>query len=137
MARRAGKGVSNISCGSGGEKAMTAVALVFAICQRNPAPFCLLDEVDAPLDESNGGRFTAVVTEMSEHVQFLFVTHNKATMEAAQQLSGVTIREPGGSRLGSVHLVGAARLAGAAWEAQPRSRTRGCSAPESGVPPQC
>ena len=87
MARPPGKRVSNISLLSGGEKAMTAVALVFAIFQLNPAPFCLLDEVDAPLDEANVGRFTAMVTEMSEKVQFLFVTHNKATMEAATQLS--------------------------------------------------
>ena len=114
MARPPGKRVSNISLLSGGEKAMTAVALVFAIFQLNPAPFCLLDEVDAPLDEANVGRFTAMVSEMSEHVQFLFVSHNKATMEAAQQLSGVTMREPGVSRLVSVDLAEAARLAGAA-----------------------
>ncbi|MEQ1513369.1 MAG: chromosome segregation protein SMC [Lysobacteraceae bacterium] len=114
MARPPGKRVSNISLLSGGEKAMTAVALVFAIFQLNPAPFCLLDEVDAPLDEANVGRFTALVKEMSEQVQFLFVTHNKATMEAAQQLSGVTMREPGVSRLVSVDLAEAARLAGAA-----------------------
>jgi len=114
MARPPGKRVSNISLLSGGEKAMTAVALVFAIFRLNPAPFCLLDEVDAPLDEANVGRFTQMVTEMSEQVQFLFVTHNKATMEAAQQLSGVTMREPGVSRLVSVDLAEAARLAGAA-----------------------
>ncbi|MGJ4802136.1 chromosome segregation protein SMC [Luteimonas sp. SDU82] len=114
MARPPGKRVSNISLLSGGEKAMTAVALVFAIFQLNPAPFCLLDEVDAPLDEANVGRFTAMVSEMSQQVQFLFVTHNKATMEAAQQLSGVTMREPGVSRLVSVDLAEAARLAGAA-----------------------
>ena len=114
MARPPGKRVSNISLLSGGEKAMTAVALVFAIFRLNPAPFCLLDEVDAPLDEANVGRFTTLVTEMSEQVQFLFVTHNKATMEAAQQLSGVTMREPGVSRLVSVDLAEAARLAGAA-----------------------
>ena len=114
MARPPGKRVSNITLLSGGEKAMTAVALVFAIFRLNPAPFCLLDEVDAPLDEANVGRFTAMVSEMSEHVQFLFVTHNKATMEAAQQLSGVTMREPGVSRLVSVDLAEAARLAGAA-----------------------
>lgn len=112
MARPPGKRVSSISLLSGGEKAMTAVALVFAIFRLNPAPFCLLDEVDAPLDEANVGRFTAMVTEMSEAVQFLFVTHNKATMEAAQQLSGVTMREPGVSRLVSVDLAEAARLAG-------------------------
>lgn len=114
MARPPGKRVSNISLLSGGEKAMTAVALVFAIFQLNPAPFCLLDEVDAPLDEANVGRFTAMVSEMSQVVQFLFVTHNKATMEAASQLSGVTMREPGVSRLVSVDLAEAARLAGAA-----------------------
>jgi chromosome segregation protein len=114
MARPPGKRVSNITLLSGGEKAMTAVALVFAIFRLNPAPFCLLDEVDAPLDEANVGRFTSLVGEMSEQVQFLFVTHNKATMEAAQQLSGVTMREPGVSRLVSVDLAEAARLAGAA-----------------------
>ncbi|WP_297833213.1 chromosome segregation protein SMC [Thermomonas sp.] len=113
MARPPGKRVSNISLLSGGEKAMTAVALVFSIFRLNPAPFCLLDEVDAPLDEANVGRFTTMVTEMSEAVQFLFVTHNKATMEAAHQLSGVTMREPGVSRLVSVDLAEAARLAGA------------------------
>ncbi|MCE7031241.1 chromosome segregation protein SMC [Lysobacter sp. GX 14042] len=114
MARPPGKRVSSISLLSGGEKAMTAVALVFAIFQLNPAPFCLLDEVDAPLDEANVGRLAAMVKEMSEQVQFLFVTHNKATMEAAEQLSGVTMREPGVSRLVSVDLAEATRLAGAA-----------------------
>lgn len=113
MARPPGKRVSNISLLSGGEKAMTAVALVFAIFQLNPAPFCLLDEVDAPLDEANVGRFSAMLTEMSEKVQFLFVTHNKGTMEAARQLAGVTMREPGVSRLVSVDLAEATRLAGA------------------------
>jgi chromosome segregation protein len=114
MARPPGKRVSNISLLSGGEKALTAVALVFAIFRLNPAPFCLLDEVDAPLDEANVGRFSSMVTEMSEKVQFLFVTHNKATMEAARQLSGVTMREPGCSRLVSVDLAEATRLVGAA-----------------------
>jgi chromosome segregation protein len=112
FARPPGKRVSNISLLSGGEKAMTAVALVFAIFRLNPAPFCLLDEVDAPLDEANVGRFTAMVSEMSETVQFLFVTHNKVTMEAARQLSGVTMREPGVSRLVSVDLAEASRLVG-------------------------
>ncbi|MDG2518762.1 chromosome segregation protein SMC [Lysobacter soli] len=114
MARPPGKRVSNISLLSGGEKAMTAVALVFAIFRLNPAPFCLLDEVDAPLDEANVGRLAQMVSEMSEAVQFLFVTHNKATMEAAHQLSGVTMREPGVSRLVSVDLAEASRLAGVA-----------------------
>jgi len=114
MARPPGKRVAHISLLSGGEKAMTAVALVFAIFQLNPAPFCLLDEVDAPLDEANVERFCNMVKEMSDKVQFLFVTHNKSTMQAAQQLSGVTMREPGVSRLVSVDLAEAARLAGAA-----------------------
>ncbi len=114
MARPPGKRVSSISLLSGGEKALTAVALVFAIFRLNPAPFCLLDEVDAPLDEANVGRFCALVSEMAEKVQFLFVTHNKGTMEAAHQLSGVTMREPGVSRLVSVDLAEATRLAGAA-----------------------
>ncbi|MBW8823061.1 MAG: chromosome segregation protein SMC [Xanthomonadales bacterium] len=114
MARPPGKRVSNISLLSGGEKAMTAVALVFAIFRLNPAPFCLLDEVDAPLDEANVGRFTAMVSEMSEAVQFLFVTHNKATMEAARQMLGVTMREAGVSRMVSVDLAEASRLAGVA-----------------------
>jgi len=114
MARPPGKRVSSISLLSGGEKAMTAVALVFAIFRLNPAPFCLLDEVDAPLDEANVERFCNMVTEMSEKVQFLFVTHNKGTMEAAHQLSGVTMREPGVSRLVSVDLAEATRLAGVA-----------------------
>jgi len=114
MARPPGKRVSNITLLSGGEKALSAVALVFSIFRLNPAPFCLLDEVDAPLDEANIGRFSQLVTEMSERVQFLFVTHNKATMEAAHQLCGVTMREPGVSRLVQVDLAEAAKLAGAA-----------------------
>jgi chromosome segregation protein len=114
MARPPGKRVSNISLLSGGEKALTAVSLVFSIFRLNPAPFCLLDEVDAPLDEANVGRFSELVKEMSEGVQFLCVTHNKVTMEAARQLCGVTMREPGVSRLVSVDLAEAAELAGAA-----------------------
>jgi len=114
MARPPGKRVTSISLLSGGEKALTAVALVFSIFRLNPAPFCLLDEVDAPLDEANVSRFCSMVAEMSERVQFLFVTHNKATMEAANQLCGVTMREPGVSRLVSVDLAEAAKLAGAA-----------------------
>ncbi|HZX69724.1 MAG TPA: chromosome segregation protein SMC [Rhodanobacter sp.] len=114
MARPPGKRPSNISLLSGGEKALTAVALVFAIFGLNPAPFCLLDEVDAPLDEANVGRFSSLVREMSEQVQFIFISHNKATMEAATQLCGVTMREPGVSRLVQVDLAEAAKLAGAA-----------------------
>ncbi len=114
MARPPGKRVTNISLLSGGEKALTAVSLVFAIFRLNPAPFCLLDEVDAPLDEANVGRFCGMVKEMSERVQFILVTHNKLTMEAVSQLCGVTMREPGVSRLVTVDLAEAARLAGAA-----------------------
>ncbi len=114
MARPPGKRVSNITLLSGGEKALTAVSLVFAIFSLNPAPFCLLDEVDAPLDEANVGRFSNMVREMSEKVQFIFISHNKATMEAATQLCGVTMREPGVSRLVQVDLAEAAKLAGAA-----------------------
>ncbi len=114
MARPPGKRNSHISLLSGGEKAMTAVALVFAIFDLNPAPFCLLDEVDAPMDEGNIGRFSQLVRDMSEKVQFIVVTHNKATMEMAHQLSGVTMREPGVSRLVQVDLAEATRLAGVA-----------------------
>jgi chromosome segregation protein len=114
IARPPGKRPSNISLLSGGEKALTAVALVFAIFGLNPAPFCLLDEVDAPLDEANVERFSSLVREMSEKVQFIFISHNKATMEAATQLCGVTMREPGVSRLVQVDLAEAAKLAGAA-----------------------
>ncbi|MEE4376215.1 MAG: chromosome segregation protein SMC [Candidatus Competibacteraceae bacterium] len=111
MARPPGKRISHIQLLSGGEKALTAVALVFAIFQLNPAPFCMLDEVDAPLDEANVGRFGELVREMSERIQFIFITHNKATMEIAQQLSGVTMLEPGVSRLVDVDVGEAVRLA--------------------------
>ncbi|MFI4918424.1 MAG: chromosome segregation protein SMC [Legionellales bacterium] len=102
MAQPPGKRNSTIHLLSGGEKAMTAVALVFAIFQLNPSPFCMLDEVDAPLDDVNVGRFCALVKEMSQFVQFLFITHNKVTMELADHLIGVTMREPGVSRLVTV-----------------------------------
>ncbi len=111
MARPPGKRVSSIQLLSGGEKALTAVSLVFAIFNLNPAPFCMLDEVDAPLDDANVGRFSKMVAEMSEKVQFLFVSHNKVTMEIAHQLMGVTMREPGVSRLVSVDLAEAAQMA--------------------------
>jgi len=112
MARPPGKRISSINLMSGGEKALTAVAFVFAIFRLNPAPFCLLDEVDAPLDDANVARFTAMVKEMSETVQFIVVTHNKITMEMAHQLSGVTMREPGVSRLVQVDIDEAAKFAG-------------------------
>ncbi|KGP64209.1 chromosome segregation protein SMC [Legionella norrlandica] len=102
MAQPPGKRNSSIHLLSGGEKAMTAVALVFAIFQLNPSPFCMLDEVDAPLDDLNVSRFCDLVKEMSQFVQFLFITHNKVTMELADHLIGVTMREPGVSRLVAV-----------------------------------
>ncbi len=97
-----GKRHSTIHMLSGGEKALTAIALVFAIFQLNPSPFCLLDEVDAPLDDLNVHRFCALVKEMSSCVQFLFITHNKTTMMLADQLIGVTMQEPGVSCIVSV-----------------------------------
>ncbi|MDJ0911636.1 MAG: chromosome segregation protein SMC [Woeseiaceae bacterium] len=111
MARPPGKRNSTIHLLSGGEKALTAVSLVFAIFELNPAPFCMLDEVDAPLDDANVGRFCDIVREMSEKVQFVFITHNKGTMELARQLSGVTMQEPGVSRLVSVDLDEAVKMA--------------------------
>ncbi len=104
MARPPGKRNSNIHLLSGGEKALTAVALLFSIFELNPAPFCLLDEVDAPLDDTNVARFCEIVREMSESVQFVVITHNKTTMELTNQLIGVTMSEPGVSRLVSVDL---------------------------------
>jgi len=111
MARPPGKRNSTINQLSGGEKALTAVALVFSIFELNPAPFCLLDEVDAPLDENNVGRFCDIVKDMSERVQFIFITHNKSTMELAGQLIGVTMTEPGVSRLVAVDVDEAVRMA--------------------------
>ena len=111
MARPPGKRNSTIHLLSGGEKAMTAIALVFSIFRLNPAPFCILDEVDAPLDDANVGRYSKMVVEMSEKVQFIFITHNKVTMEVANQLMGVTMHEPGTSRLVSVDVNEAVELA--------------------------
>jgi len=111
MAHPPGKRNSSIHLLSGGEKALTAVALVFAMFELNPAPFCMLDEVDAPLDDSNTGRFIAMVKEMSERVQFIFITHNKITMELADQLVGVTMHEPGVSRMVAVDVAEAVQMA--------------------------
>jgi chromosome segregation protein len=111
MARPPGKRNSTINQLSGGEKALTAVALVFSIFELTPAPFCLLDEVDAPLDDNNVGRFCDTVREMSERVQFIYITHNKTTMEMASQLIGVTMHEPGVSRLVAVDVDEALRMA--------------------------
>jgi len=112
MARPPGKRNSTIQLLSGGEKAMTAVALLLALFQLNPAPFCLMDEVDAPLDDANVGRFCEIVREMSQGVQFIIITHNKITMELANQLHGVTMQEPGVSRLVSVDVAQAVELTG-------------------------
>ncbi len=110
MARPPGKRISNIHLMSGGEKALTAAALVFAIFELNPAPFCMLDEVDAPLDEANVRRFAELVKHMSERIQFIFITHNKTTMEVAENLIGVTMRELGVSRTVSVNVSDAAEM---------------------------
>jgi chromosome segregation protein len=110
MARPPGKRNSTIHLLSGGEKALTAIALVFSIFELNPSPFCMLDEVDAPLDDANVGRYCNMVRRMSEHVQFIFISHNKITMEMASQLTGVTMHEPGVSRLVAVDVDEAVQL---------------------------
>ncbi len=112
MARPPGKRNASIHLLSGGEKAMTAVALIFAIFHLNPSPVCLLDEVDAPLDDTNVSRFAELIKEMSADVQFVIITHNKITMEMADNLMGVTMSEPGASRLVSVDVEEAAAMAG-------------------------
>ena len=111
MARPPGKRNTNIALLSGGEKALCAIALVFAIFELNPAPFCLLDEVDAPLDDANVVRFCGLVEEMADRLQIVMVTHNKISMEIAQQLIGVTMNEPGVSRLVTVDLDEAVEMA--------------------------
>lgn len=113
MARPPGKKNSTIHLLSGGEKALTALSLVFAIFRLNPAPFCMLDEVDAPLDDANVGRFCRLVQEMSESVQFIYISHNKIAMEMATHLAGVTMQEPGVSRLVAVDVDEAVALADA------------------------
>jgi chromosome segregation protein len=114
LAQPPGKRNTSIQLLSGGEKALTAIALVFALFQLNPAPFCLLDEVDAPLDDANTERYCEMVRRMSDQTQFLFITHNKIAMELAQQLVGVTMQERGVSRIVAVDLDAAARYAEAA-----------------------
>jgi len=104
IAQPPGKKNSSIHLLSGGEKALTALSLVFALFQLNPAPFCLLDEVDAPLDDANTGRFCEMVKRMSAHTQFLYISHNKITMEMADQLIGITMQEKGVSRVVAVDI---------------------------------
>ena len=106
-----GKKLQKLSLLSGGEKALTAIALVFSIFALNPAPFCLLDEVDAPLDDANVGRYSELVREMSRTIQFIYITHNKIAMEMGEQLMGVTMHEPGVSRLVSVNVDEAVAMA--------------------------
>lgn len=101
-----GKKNNSIHLLSGGEKALTALALIFSLFRLNPAPFCLLDEVDAPLDDSNTGRFCELVKKLSQHTQFLFISHNKITMEIAQQLIGITMQDQGVSRVVAVNIAG-------------------------------
>ncbi len=113
MARPPGKRNVNIHQLSGGEKALTAISLVFAIFQLNPAPFCMLDEVDAPLDDANVGRFCRLVESMAESVQIVFISHNKLAIEMANQLAGVTMNEPGVSRMVSVDIEEAVAMADA------------------------
>jgi len=110
IAQPPGKKNSSIHLLSGGEKALTAMALVFSIFKLNPAPFCMLDEVDAPLDDHNTGRFCELVKKMSEQSQFVFISHNKITMELANQLLGVTMQEPGVSRIVAVDIDAAMKL---------------------------
>ena len=113
MARPPGKRNSTIHLLSGGEKALTALAFVFSLFELNPAPFCLLDEVDAPLDDANVVRLSKMLQSMSKTVQFICVTHNKITMEIAEQLVGVTMQEAGVSRLVSVNMEEAVEMAAA------------------------
>lgn len=110
IAQPPGKKNSSIHLLSGGEKALTAVALVFSIFKLNPAPFCMLDEVDAPLDDTNTVRFCELVKKMSDHSQFVFISHNKITMELANQLLGITMQEPGISRVVAVDIESAMKL---------------------------
>ena len=110
-AKPPGKRNTSVSQLSGGEKALTAIALVFAFFELNPAPFCLLDEVDAPLDDLNTMRFINLVEEMSSKVQFVYITHNKISMEKSKHLMGVTMQEPGVSRMVAVDIDEAIKLA--------------------------
>ena len=104
MAQPPGEKNSTIHLLSGGEKALTALSLVFSLFRLNPAPFCLLDEVDAPLDDANTLRYCDLVRKMSERTQFLFISHNRLAMEMAQQLVGVTMQEQGVSRVVAVDI---------------------------------
>lgn len=110
IAQPPGKKNSTIHLLSGGEKALTAMSLVFSLFRLNPAPFCLLDEVDAPLDDANTGRFCELVKRMADRTQFLYISHNRLTMEMAEQLIGVTMQEQGVSRIVAVDIVEALKM---------------------------
>jgi chromosome segregation protein len=114
MAQPPGKKNSSIHLLSGGEKALTAIALVFSLFLLNPAPFCLLDEVDAPLDDANTLRYSKMVAKMADKTQFVFISHNKITMEIAHQLIGVTMQEQGVSRIVAVDISSAVSMVEAA-----------------------
>jgi len=114
MTQPPGKKNSTIHLLSGGEKALTAIALVFSLFLLNPAPFCLLDEVDAPLDDANTMRYADMVSRMSDKTQFVFISHNKITMEIASQLIGVTMQEQGVSRIVAVDITSAVSMVEAA-----------------------
>src|SRR5439155_18679252 len=119
VANPPGKKVSqNIELLSGGEKALTAVSLLFAIFLIKPSPFCILDEVDAPLDEANVGRFNQAVRDMTDRSQFILITHNRRTMEIADRLCGITMEEPGVSKLVAVNLRSTRKEGGAGGPAE-------------------
>jgi chromosome segregation protein len=119
VAQPPGKKLGSIELMSGGEKALTAVSLIFSIFQHRPSPFCLLDEVDAPLDEANIGRFAEAIRAMTRHSQFIVITHSKKTMQLADVLYGVTMETPGVSKLVSVELKKVERKAAPAPQSAP------------------
>ena len=110
VAQPPGKKLQNINLLSGGENALTAISLIFAIFLIKPSPFCLLDEVDAPLDDANVGRFNNLIRQLADKSQFIIITHNKKTMELGDRLYGVTMEEPGISKTVSVHFQTAERM---------------------------
>jgi chromosome segregation protein len=128
IAQPPGKKLTSIELMSGGEKALTAVSLIFALFQYRPSPFCLLDEVDAPLDEANVGRYTEMIRSMTDRSQFILITHSKTTMQAGDVLYGVTMETPGISKLVSVEMKGSGRLAPASGESERENETTATAA---------
>jgi chromosome segregation protein len=128
IAQPPGKRLQSVQLLSGGEKALTAMALMFAIFKYRPSPFCLLDEIDAPLDDANIGRFVEMLQGMQDHTQFILITHNRKTMEIADRLYGVTMEEPGVSKLISVQLLSRSAPRGAPTRcSRPPGRRWGCT----------